>query len=325
MTPMHKLMAKSRCFIVLFIFYYSYKKWISLASQVTPKLLGELQPLCGSICSVTQLQSPGSNTQQRRAARAQREAARAQNEAEQTQSKTQKDPTTNENEASNSTIDASKMETDQPQNRSQENLDLDKSGDSLQLDKDGLPELPVVPGSEIRFSKIPEQKWPDGATPAEVTKYSMDHSYVLENLLKSDAYRGNNLAILGEIQFAFVCFLIGQVYDAFEQWKQLVHLLCHCDDALANHSALYDQFITTLHFQVKEIPEDFFVDIISCNNFLTSTLQVFFSNLDNSEGETEEVKNLKNKGVNFRKHLEKKFQWDFMTEDDEFAPVVVDL
>ncbi len=29
-----------------------------------------------------------------------------------------------------------------------------------------------------------------------------------------------------------------------------------------------------LHFQLKEIPEDFFVDIVSRNNFLTATLQV---------------------------------------------------
>ena len=217
------------------------------------------------------------------------------------------------------------METDHSVDSSQHDSTLDKSGDGLQLDKDGLPELTQVPGLEIRFSKIPEKKWPEGATPAEVTKYSMDHSYILENLLKSELYSKNNLAILGEIQFSFVCFLIGQVYDAFEQWKHLVHLLCYCDDALTNHSALYDQFITMLHFQVREIPEDFFVDIISRNNFLTSTLQVFFTNLDNLEGETDEIKNLKKKGRNFAKHLEKKFQWDFTTEDDEYAPVVVDL
>lgn len=29
-----------------------------------------------------------------------------------------------------------------------------------------------------------------------------------------------------------------------------------------------------LHFQLKEIPEDFFVDIVSRSNFLTVTLQV---------------------------------------------------
>jgi len=30
-----------------------------------------------------------------------------------------------------------------------------------------------------------------------------------------------------------------------------------------------------MHFQLQEIPEDFFVDIVSRNNFLTTTLQVY--------------------------------------------------
>lgn len=32
-----------------------------------------------------------------------------------------------------------------------------------------------------------------------------------------------------------------------------------------------------LHFQLKEIPEDFFVDIVSRDNFLTSTLHVSYT------------------------------------------------
>ena len=133
------------------------------------------------------------------------------------------------------------METYHSGDSSQHDSSLDQSGDGLQLDKDGLTELTQVPGMEVSFSRIPEKTWPESATPAEVTKYSMDHSYILENLLKSELFSKNNLAILGEIQFAFVCFLIGQVYDAYGQWKRLVHLLCYCDDALTKHSALYDQ------------------------------------------------------------------------------------
>ena len=32
--------------------------------------------------------------------------------------------------------------------------------------------------------------------------------------------------------------------------------------------------VAVLHFQLKEVPEDFFIDIVSKNNFLTATLQV---------------------------------------------------
>lgn len=90
------------------------------------------------------------------------------------------------------------------------------------------------------------------------------------------------------------------VYDAFEHWKELVKLSCFCEDALSSHPQYFLNFISKflhskrfdpastpctcaimavvvtamLHFQLKEIQEDFFVDIVSRNNFLTATLQV---------------------------------------------------
>lgn len=80
--------------------------------------------------------------------------------------------------------------------------------------------------------------------------------------------------MLGELQFAFVCFLIGNVYEAFEHWKQLLLLLCRSEEAMRERSNLYLGLISVLYHQLGEIPPDFFVDIVSQNNFLTSTLQV---------------------------------------------------
>lgn len=182
----------------------------------------------------------------------------------------------------------------------------------------GLPTLTTVAGTELRFTEIPKQRYPEGASPQEITKHSMDSSYLLETLLKN--VYSNKSEILGEVQFAFICFLIGQVYDAFDQWKRLVHLLCSSESALNAHSELFMNFISVLHFQVHEIPEDFFVDIVSANNFLTSTLQEFFSNLDEGNGDNK----LRQRGKKFREHLTKRFKWDFTTEPDDFAPVIVD-
>jgi hypothetical protein len=52
--------------------------------------------------------------------------------------------------------------------------------------------------------------------------------------------------IIADMQAAFVCFLIGQVYDAFEHWKQWVNLLCHCEQALQQHPDLFLSFMSTL-------------------------------------------------------------------------------
>ena len=37
---------------------------------------------------------------------------------------------------------------------------------------------------KIRFTNIPEQKFPNGAKPHEITRCNMDHSFVLESMLK---------------------------------------------------------------------------------------------------------------------------------------------
>jgi A1 cistron-splicing factor AAR2 len=39
------------------------------------------------------------------------------------------------------------------------------------------------PGTEIRYTPFPNKKYPDGSTPQEITKHSMDSTYQLEQLL----------------------------------------------------------------------------------------------------------------------------------------------
>lgn len=183
-----------------------------------------------------------------------------------------------------------------------------------------LPRMHSKPGTALRFSEIPKQSYPEGASPAEITRHSMDKSYLLATFLASN-YEREPRSILGEIQVAFVCFLIGQVYDAFEQWKRLVALLCSCETAVSDHVALYSAFIQMMHFQLKEVPSDFFVDIVSRDNFLTSTLGTFFQNVRSSQAD----ENLKEKCRRFQQNLTKKYRWDFESEPEDEAPVVVEL
>ncbi len=57
--------------------------------------------------------------------------------------------------------------------------------------------------------------------------------------------------ILAELQFSFVCFLVGQHYDSFERWKKLLEMVCTCDEAINKYPQLYNTLITDMHFQVK--------------------------------------------------------------------------
>ena len=63
--------------------------------------------------------------------------------------------------------------------------------------------------------------------------------------------------LLGELQMAFLCFLVGQVYTAFEQWKKLVHLFCSADELLLKEPQLFVDFIAVFYFQVFNFSIDF--------------------------------------------------------------------
>ena len=51
---------------LLYIFVYSYKKWVSMTTYLSSELLHELQPLCGTIASRTRFETKSSNTKSRR-------------------------------------------------------------------------------------------------------------------------------------------------------------------------------------------------------------------------------------------------------------------
>ncbi|XP_053337957.1 protein AAR2 homolog [Clarias gariepinus] len=191
---------------------------------------------------------------------------------------------------------------------------------SMKEGLDRLPRMKQREGTEFRFSQIPQHAYPPGATPAQITQCSMDLSYSL-NLLLEKHHKEQPLNVLGELQFAFVCFLLGNVYEGFEHWKQLLLVLCRSEEAMRERSDLYLGLISVLYHQLGEIPPDFFVDIVSQNNFLTSTLQDFFQ-FASSPGINS---TLRKRAEKFKVHLTKKFRWDFDVDLDECAPVVVEL
>lgn len=129
--------------------------------------------------------------------------------------------------------------------------------------------------------------------------------------------------IIGELQFAFICFLIGLSLESFEQWKQLVSLLCSCDAAVKRRASLYQEFIEALAVQLEEIPEDFLVDIVSSNNIIYQSLRDLFRTIHDSDRVDGR---LQSKAERFKERLTEKFLWDFSgldKDDDDDAPVVV--
>ncbi|KAK9879072.1 hypothetical protein WA026_003886 [Henosepilachna vigintioctopunctata] len=184
-----------------------------------------------------------------------------------------------------------------------------------------LPQMKARSGTELRCTIFPERHYPEGSTPSDITQHSLDSSYILENVIsKYDTPRD----IIGELEFCFICFLIGHSLDAFEQWKKLVNVFCSCELAITKHRRIYDLFLKVLKLQIVEIPEEFLADIVTNSNFLYVKVRDLFRNIQNSNVDGQ----LKCKMGRFKDFLKKKYSWDFehlYSDDEDDAPVVVDI
>uniref|UniRef100_A0A2R5LBP6 Protein AAR2 homolog n=1 Tax=Ornithodoros turicata TaxID=34597 RepID=A0A2R5LBP6_9ACAR len=185
-------------------------------------------------------------------------------------------------------------------------------------------ELKEAAGTAVRYTPFPKHKYPDNASPAEITHHSIDSTYLLDTLLAACPEEGG---LLGELQFAFVCFLVGHSYSGFEQWQKIIRVLCTSADAVPRQVDLYDSLLSVLYFQLREIPSDFFVDIVSRENFLTATLSELFRNIaEAGTGNADPgLESLKKKALRFKGSIGKLFGWSFDEEPDDEQPVVVDL
>ncbi|CAG9765283.1 unnamed protein product [Ceutorhynchus assimilis] len=195
-----------------------------------------------------------------------------------------------------------------------------KSRSSMSED-DFLPNLKPIHGTELRFTVFPTKGYPEGSTPAEITRHSLDASYLFEQVLAS--YEQPN-DVLGELEFSFICFLVGHSLEAFDQWKKIFILFCSCEGALLKHRRLYDEFLSVVEVHLKETPEDFLADIVSNRNFVYVKLKVLFRSIRSSRLDGE----LKCKAERLKKTLTELFQWDFdhlESEDEDELPVVVEL
>jgi len=184
-----------------------------------------------------------------------------------------------------------------------------------------LPHLEPKEGTNLRFTVFPEKTYPDGSSPSEITKHSLDSSYLFEQIVCSYEEPTD---ILGEFEFCYICFLVGHSLEAFEQWKQIFSLFCSCEDAIKKYRRLYDAFLSLIDIQVKEIPEDFLADIVSNKNFVYIKLRDLFRFIKSSDVDGK----LKCKADRLRQAFSDLYQWDFShleSEDEDEAPVIVNL
>lgn len=163
------------------------------------------------------------------------------------------------------------MEQDeQRQEQQQQQQQPQQQQPQEQQQQDSESQLESNQGSgNMFFSTVPRSRKSRGASPAETTRLHVDRTVQLEEMIAKE-YKGNEFDILGELQLAYIAFLLGQNYDGFEQWRALLQLLCSCEAAVASRPELFAELCRTFFAQLNQAPSDLFGDDLTKENFLGS-------------------------------------------------------
>jgi len=161
--------------------------------------------------------------------------------------------------------------------------DMEEGFDDMPMDVESRQEprqLQTDRGQEARlesnlgagnlfFSALPRSRKGRGVNPEETTRLHMDRSSQLEAMIARE-YRSQEFGILGELQLAYIAFLLGQNCDGFDQWRALLQMLCSCESAASTRPELFSELCRTFHAQLDQAPSDLFGDDLMRDNFLGS-------------------------------------------------------
>jgi len=172
------------------------------------------------------------------------------------------------------------------------------------------------------FSSVPRSRKKVGKSASETTQIHMDRSGQLEEMITKE-YGGSELNILGELQLAYIAFLLGQNYDGFEQWRALLQLLCSCESAALRRGELFAELCRTFFAQLNQAPSDLFGDDLTKDNFM-GNCAISLLEICDTEASTQKLRKRCGK---LRELVEQKF--GLSTQDLELlgedAPQIVDF
>ncbi|KAF8100006.1 hypothetical protein N665_0233s0009 [Sinapis alba] len=196
-------------------------------------------------------------------------------------------------------------------------------------------------GNRFYYTSIPRIVKHKGISGQELTSLNLDKTQLLESVLAKE-YKASEDLLLGELQFSFVAFLMGQSLESFMQWKSLVSLLLGCIEApFQTRSELFTKFIKVIYHQLKyglqkesSGPEMGVLALLddswlASDSFLHLLCKDFFALLEEASVVDGDLLSWTRK---FKELLESRLGWEFQKksdvdgiyfdEDDEYAPVV---
>lgn len=190
------------------------------------------------------------------------------------------------------------------------------------------------PSGRCFYTHFPHLVKRQGISGLALTMLNVDKSSELKNLLEQE-YKGSEDIFLGELEFSFIAFLMGQSLESFAQWKAIVCLMLSCDEApLSRHTQLFVKFLDIVCFQLhvglkKSDSQMLHMDDswFSEDNFLRSRFREFYKLVTDAHPVDGD---LLKQTRRLKEILESSLGWSFENkeggftdEDDEYAPVIV--
>ena len=137
----------------------------------------------------------------------------------------------------------------------------------------------------------------------------LDKSVLLEKILLK--FKSPN-EFLGEFQYTFILFLIGEVFEALKQWKDIFILITSSENLInkKNFEKFFCDFIEIIYNQLRLFPDDLMHDVILENNFLKRYLTNFLL------FEKNDMKNFTKRQKLLKAFVEEKFGYKIKSEEE---------
>ena len=196
-----------------------------------------------------------------------------------------------------------------------------------------LPKMTLNSQFALRFTVI-EDKKKFNSSGSDLTQSNLDRTNLLEKIV-AERFDSNIYGILCELQFSFIVFLLGHLYDGFEQWKHVLHLICSCQRAFCRWPMFYIDFLQIIYFQLKHFANDsstgehLFVDIDQKENYIYKSLENLFANIsafnDNQQMDGNDSEKLTERCEKMKKFLYETYHWTFDDEPEDEKPIIVEF
>ncbi|KAF2086672.1 hypothetical protein K490DRAFT_57585 [Saccharata proteae CBS 121410] len=134
------------------------------------------------------------------------------------------------------------------------------SASSADRDLDDIPglskeESKFQPEKELQFLPIDlKQTWRSGATGRERSEAAQDRSWALGEMIEQHC-GGQQMEVLGELQFCFLMVLTLNNNSCLEQWKRILTLLFTCKACLTERAELFVEMLALLKLQLQHCQE----------------------------------------------------------------------